>query len=93
MTVNHRHEASLARADDSAESANNGLNQLEVQGKNVLKVLSVELEGMNRINSLDSMNSRVQDQEPPRSQRLVFRLPRGLACPFPSTATRPFKIR
>ena len=49
----------MALADESAEAAKHGLNQLEIQRKDIMKILSVELEGVNRINSLYSVNSRI----------------------------------
>ena len=62
----------LGLSDELAEGANNGLNQLEVQGKNILKILGVELEGMNRIYSLDRMNSRLEIESRHRSKGLSF---------------------
>src|SRR3972149_8551008 len=57
--LRHDVSAALALADHSAKSTKNGSNQLEVQGKNVIKVLSVELEGINSVYSLYRVNRRV----------------------------------
>src|SRR3972149_3774414 len=57
--LRHDVSAALALADHSAKSTKNGSNQLEVQGKNVIKVLSVELEGINSVYSFPGVNSRV----------------------------------
>jgi hypothetical protein len=49
----------LAVADESAESVKDGSNQVKVNGQDVVKVLSIELEGMDSIDSLYRMNSWV----------------------------------
>ena len=75
----------MGLSDELAEGANNGLNQLEVQGKNVLKILGVELKGMNRINSLDGVKSRLKIESRHRSKGLSFAY---LADQFPVSLDR-----
>lgn len=58
-STNVGHEASLAVADQSTERVKDGSNQVKVKGKDVIKILSVEFEGIDRVNSLYGMNSRI----------------------------------
>ena len=62
----------MGLADKSAEGAKNGLNQLEVQRKDIMKILSIELEGVNRLNSLNSMDSRSKIKRGYRPKDLFF---------------------
>jgi len=75
----------LGLSDELTESAHNGLNQLEVQGKNILKILGVELEGVNGINSLDGVKSRLKIESRHRSKGLSFAY---LADQFPVSLDR-----
>lgn len=59
-------------ANESAESPKNGSNQLEVQGKDIMKILSVELKSVNGSNSLYRMKSRVEIKRRYRAQGLFF---------------------
>ena len=61
----------MGLADNSAEGAKNGLNQLEVQRKDIMKILSIELEGVNRLNSL-YMDSRSKIKSGYRPNDLFF---------------------
>ncbi|HEU4344136.1 MAG TPA: hypothetical protein VFU31_21480, partial [Candidatus Binatia bacterium] len=63
---------SLAIADQSEEGPENGSNQIEIQGKDVIEILRVELEGANRIKSPRSMDSRTEVKSRDRSKVLFF---------------------
>jgi hypothetical protein len=64
----------LAVADESAESVKDGSNQIKVKGKDVIKVLSVKLEGVDWINSLYGMYSRiaVKSRHGPKGLRFTY---------------------
>src|SRR5688572_24810496 len=62
----------LGLSDDPAEGTKNGLNQLEIQRKDIMKILSIELESVNRINSLNGMNRGVKIKSRHRPKDLFF---------------------
>ena len=83
------HEASLALSDDLAESVKDGAYTLEINGKDVVEVLSIELKGVDRVHGLDSMNSRVAIKSRHRPKGLLFRhLTDNLAVTFDRHAAR-----
>ncbi len=72
IASNIRRTTSLARANHSAESMKNGSYEVEVKGKNVIKILSVEFERVNGVDSLYRMHGRVAIERGHRPECLFF---------------------
>lgn len=53
----HSRKPSARLADQPAEDAKNGFYQLEVQRKEIMKILDIELESVNRCEGLYRMDS------------------------------------
>ena len=51
------HKPSAGLADEPAEDAKNGFYQLEIQRKEIMKILDIELESVNRCEGLYRVDS------------------------------------